>query len=76
MTVPDLLDRRQRLALIVSLTNRWIGQDESQRMPLHDGTKPDADPTELADLLAVSQTRLDVIRYVAHGRIPDTEETL
>jgi hypothetical protein len=68
---PDLLDPRQRLALITDLALRWMGQDEDQRETLHAGHRQDADPAELAELLATSQARLDLIRHLATGVIPD-----
>jgi hypothetical protein len=48
-----------------------MGQDEDQRETLHAGHRQDADPAELAELLATSQTRLDLIRHLATGVIPD-----
>jgi hypothetical protein len=67
----DLLDARQRLVLITALTSRWLGQDADDREMLTDGCREGADMIEVAERLATSATRLDVIRHLAHGRIPD-----
>jgi hypothetical protein len=67
----ELLDARQRLVLITALTNRWLGQDADDREMFTDGSREGADMIEVAERIATSATRLDVIRYLAHGRIPD-----
>jgi hypothetical protein len=75
MTATDLLGPRQRLVLITDLAFRWMAQDADHQRALHAGHRQDVDPAELAELLATSQTRLDLIRHLSTGTIPDTEET-
>lgn len=67
----ELLDARQRLVLITALTNRWLGQDADDREMLTDGSREGADMIEAAERVATSSTRLDVIRHLAGGIIPD-----
>jgi hypothetical protein len=69
----ELLDARQRLVLITALTNRWLGQDADDREMLTDGSREGADMIEVAERIATSATRLDTIRHLAGGIIPDNQ---